>query len=163
MGHQFWQKGTEMAEIIDVLNIDQIKKLIPHRAPILLIDRVENIVPNVEATGFKAVSGNEPYFSGHFPDFPVMPGVLIVEAIAQTASVMVAATAPDFTSGKLVFFTTIEKARFRQPVRPGDVIEMHILKTAAKGPLWKFTGSAQVSGKVVAKVEFGAMVVDPDR
>jgi len=93
-----------MAETIDVLNIDEIKKLIPHRAPILLIDRVENIIPDTEATGIKAVSCNEPYFAGHFPDFPVMPGVLIVEAIAQTASVMVASTTPDFTAGKLVFF-----------------------------------------------------------
>ena len=83
-----------------------------------MIDRVENIISDTEATGIKAVSGNEPYFVGHFPDFPVMPGVLIVEAIAQTASVMVAATMPDFTNDKLVFFTTIEKARFRQPVRP---------------------------------------------
>ena len=99
-----------------VLNIDAIKKLIPHRAPMLLIDRVENIIADSEATGIKAVSGNEPYVIGHFPDFPVMPGVLIVEAIAQTASVMVASTTPDFTAGKLVFFTTIEKARFRQPV-----------------------------------------------
>ena len=152
-----------MAEIIEVLNIDQIKKLIPHRPPMLLIDRVENIVLEKEATGIKAVSGNEPFFVGHFPDFPVMPGVLIVEAMAQTASVMVAASTPDFTSGKLVFFTTIEKARFRQPVRPGDLIEMHINKTLAKGPLWKFKGQATVAKKVVAETEFSAMIVDPDR
>ena len=152
-----------MAEIIEVLNIDQIKKLIPHRPPMLLIDRVENIVLDKEATGIKAVSGNESFFVGHFPDFPVMPGVLIVEAMAQTASVMVAASTPDFTSGKLVFFTTIEKARFRQPVRPGDLIEMHITKTVAKGPLWKFKGQATVAKKVVAETEFSAMIVDPDR
>jgi 3-hydroxyacyl-[acyl-carrier-protein] dehydratase len=108
-----------MAEVIEVINIDQIKKMIPHRAPILLIDRVEHVVLDSEATGIKAVSGNEPYFAGHFPDFPVMPGVLIVEALAQTAAVLVAATMPDLAQGKLVFFTTIEKARFRQPVRPG--------------------------------------------
>jgi 3-hydroxyacyl-[acyl-carrier-protein] dehydratase len=152
-----------MTENIAVLNIDQIKKLIPHRAPMLLIDRVENIVPDTEATGIKAVSGNEPYFAGHFPDFPVMPGVLIVEAVAQTASVMVAATTSDFTAGKLVFFTTIEKARFRQPVRPGDLLKMRVMKTAAKGPLWKFNGIAEVNGKAVAEVQFGAMIVDPDR
>ena len=152
-----------MAEIIEVLNIDQIKKLIPHRPPMLLIDRVENIVLDKEATGIKAVSGNEPFFVGHFPDFPVMPGVLIVEAMAQTASVMVAASTPEFTSGKLVFFTTIEKTRFRQPVRPGDLIEMHITKTVAKGPLWKFKGQATVAKKVVAETEFSAMIVDPDR
>ena len=152
-----------MAEIIEFLNIDQIKKLIPHRPPMLLIDRVENIVLDKEATGIKAVSGNESFFVGHFPDFPVMPGVLIVEAMAQTASVMVAASTPDFTSGKLVFFTTIEKTRFRQPVRPGDLIEMHITKTVAKGPLWKFKGQATVAKKLVAETEFSAMIVNPDR
>ena len=100
-----------MAEVIEVINIDQIKKMIPHRAPILLIDRVEDVVLDSEATGIKAVSGNEPYFAGHFPDFPVMPGVLIVEALAQTAAVLVAATMPDLAQGKLVFFTTIEKSQ----------------------------------------------------
>ena len=152
-----------MAEVIEVINIDQIKKMIPHRAPILLIDRVEHVVLDSEATGIKAVSGNEPYFAGHFPDFPVMPGVLIVEALAQTAAVLVAATMPDLAQGKLVFFTTIEKARFRQPVRPGDVIELHVVKNTSKGPLWKFTGKATVEGKLVAEADFGAMIVDPDR
>ena len=152
-----------MAEVIEVINIDQIKKMIPHRTPILLIDRVEHVVLDSEATGIKAVSGNEPYFAGHFPDFPVMPGVLIVEALAQTAAVLVAATMPDLAQGKLVFFTTIEKARFRQPVRPGDVIKLHAVKNTNKGPLWKFTGKATVDGKLVAEADFGAMIVDPDR
>ena len=152
-----------MAEVIEVINIDQIKKMIPHRAPILLIDRVEDVVLDSQATGIKAVSGNEPYFAGHFPDFPVMPGVLIVEALAQTAAVLVAATMPDLAQGKLVFFTTIEKARFRQPVRPGDVIKLHAVKNTNKGPLWKFTGKATVDGKLVAEADFGAMIVDPDR
>ena len=152
-----------MAEVIEVINIDQIKKMIPHRAPILLIDRVEHVVLDSEATGIRAVSGNEPYFAGHFPDFPVMPGVLIVEALAQTAAVLVAATMPDLAQGKLVFFTTIEKARFRQPVRPGDVIKLHAVKNTNKGPLWKFTGKATVDGKLVAEADFGAMIVDPDR
>ena len=152
-----------MSDVIDVINIDQIKKLIPHRAPFLLIDRVENVVLDSEATGIKMVSGNEPYFAGHFPDFPVMPGVLIVEAIAQTASVMVAAMNPGLTTGKLVFFTTVEKARFRQPVRPGDVVKLHVFKDKNKGPLWKFAGKASVDGKLVAEADFGAMIVDPDR
>ena len=152
-----------MADVIEVINIDQIKKLIPHRAPFLLIDRVEHVVLDSEATGIKMVSGNEPYFAGHFPDFPVMPGVLIVEALAQTASVMVAATIPDVTAGKLVFFTTVEKARFRQPVRPGDVVKLHVVKNTNKGPLWKFVGKASVGGKLVAEADFGAMIVDPDR
>ena len=152
-----------MADVIEVINIDQIKKLIPHRAPFLLIDRVEHVILDSEATGIKMVSGNEPYFAGHFPDFPVMPGVLIVEALAQTASVMVAATIPDVTAGKLVFFTTVEKARFRQPVRPGDVVKLHVVKNTNKGPLWKFVGKASVDGKLVAEADFGAMIVDPDR
>jgi len=152
-----------MADVIEVINIDQIKKLIPHRAPFLLIDRVEHVILDSEATGIKMVSGNEPYFAGHFPDFPVMPGVLIVEALAQTASVMVAATIPDLTVGKLVFFTTVEKARFRQPVRPGDVVKLHVVKNTNKGPLWKFVGKASVDGKLVAEADFGAMIVDPDR
>jgi 3-hydroxyacyl-[acyl-carrier-protein] dehydratase len=152
-----------MADVIEVINIDQIKKLIPHRAPFLLIDRVEHVVSDSEATGIKMVSGNEPYFAGHFPDFPVMPGVLIVEALAQTASVMVAATIPDLTVGKLVFFTTVEKARFRQPVRPGDVVKLHVVKNTNKGQLWKFVGKASVDGKLVAEADFGAMIVDPDR
>ena len=152
-----------MADVIEVINIDQIKKLIPHRAPFLLIDRVEHVVLDSEATGIKMVSGNEAYFAGHFPDFPVMPGVLIVEALAQTASVMVAATIPDLTVGKLVFFTTVEKARFRQPVRPGDVVKLHVVKNTNKGPLWKFVGKASVDGKLVAEADFGAMIVDPDR
>jgi len=152
-----------MADVIEVINIDQIKKLIPHRAPFLLIDRVEHVVLDSEATGIKMVSGNEPYFVGHFPDFPVMPGVLIVEALAQTASVMAAATIPDVTAGKLVFFTTVEKARFRQPVRPGDVVKLHVVKNTNKGPLWKFVGKASVDGKLVAEADFGAMIVDPDR
>ncbi|MDA0332570.1 MAG: 3-hydroxyacyl-ACP dehydratase FabZ [Proteobacteria bacterium] len=152
-----------MSDVIEVINIDRIKKLIPHRAPFLLIDRVEHVVLDSEATGIKMVSGNEPYFVGHFPDFPVMPGVLIVEALAQTASVMVAATIPDLTTGKLVFFTTVEKARFRQPVRPGDVVKLHVVKNTNKGPLWKFTGKASVDGKLIAEADFGAMIVDPDR
>ena len=152
-----------MSNVIEVINIDQIKKLIPHRAPFLLIDRVENVVLDSEATGIKLVSGNEPYFAGHFPDFPVMPGVLIVEALAQTASVLVAATIPDSTAGKLVFFTTVEKARFRQPVRPGDFVKLHVVKHTNKGPLWKFVGKASVDGELVAEADFGAMIVDPDR
>ena len=157
------RRGARMSDMVNVINIDQIKKLIPHRSPFLLIDRVENISLDSEATGIKAVSGNEPYFAGHFPNFPVMPGVLIIEALAQTASVMVAVTVPGLTKDKLVFFTTVEKVRFRHPVRPGDIIKLHVVKNTNKGPLWKFAGKASVDGKVVAEANFGAMIVDPDR
>ena len=137
--------------------------LLPHRYPFALVDRVLEHVPGEKAVAIKNVTLNEPQFQGHFPGRPLMPGVLIVEALAQTASVMVAATIRDLTAGKLVFLTNVEKARFRHPVRPGDVVKLHVIKNANRGPLWKFVGKASVDDKVVAEVDFGAMIVDPDR
>ena len=150
-----------MAETITELDIDGIKGRIPHRAPMLLIDRVREIVGDKSAIGVKAVSNGEPFFEGHFPDYPIMPGVLIVEAMAQTAACVACVTLGEETRGKLVFFTTIDSARFRKPVRPGDLLELHVEKVAAKGPLWKFKGVAMVEGKKVAEADFGAMIVDP--
>ena len=150
-----------MAETITELDIDGIKERIPHRAPMLLIDRVREIVGDKSAIGVKAVSNGEPFFEGHFPDYPIMPGVLIVEAMAQTAACVACVTLGEETRGKLVFFTTIDSARFRKPVRPGDLLELHVEKVAAKGPLWKFKGIAMVEGKKVAEANFGAMIVDP--
>ena len=150
-----------MAETITELDIDGIKERIPHRAPMLLIDRVREIVADKSAIGVKAVSNGEPFFEGHFPDYPIMPGVLIVEAMAQTAACVACVTLGEETRGKLVFFTTIDSARFRKPVRPGDLLELHVEKVAAKGPLWKFKGVAMVEGKKVAEADFGAMIVDP--
>ena len=150
-----------MAETIIELDIDGIKERIPHRAPILLIDRVREIVADRSAVGVKAVSNGEPFFEGHFPDYPIMPGVLIVEAMAQTAACVACVTLGKETRGKLVFFTTIDSARFRKPVRPGDLLELHVEKLVAKGPLWKFKGIAMVEGKKVAEADFGAMIVDP--
>ena len=123
-----------MAETITELDIDGIKERIPHRAPMLLIDRVREIVADRSAIGVKAVSNGEPFFEGHFPDYPIMPGVLIVEAMAQTAACVACVTLGEETRGKLVFFTTIDSARFRKPVRPGDLLELHVEKVAAKGP-----------------------------
>ena len=150
-----------MAETITELDIDGIKERIPHRAPMLLIDRVREIVADKSAIGVKAVSNGEPFVEGHFPDYPIMPGVLIVEAMAQTAACVACVTLGEETRGKLVFFTTIDSARFRKPVRPGDLLELHVEKVAAKGPLWKFKGIAMVEGKKVAEADFGAMIVDP--
>ena len=150
-----------MAETITELDIDGIKERIPHRAPMLLIDRVREIVADRSAIGVKAVSNGEPFFEGHFPDYPIMPGVLIVEAMAQTAACVACVTLGEETRGKLVFFTTIDSARFRKPVRPGDLLELHVEKVAAKGPLWKFKGIAMVEDKKVAEADFGAMIVDP--
>mgnify|MGYP001479278619 CR=1 FL=1 len=152
-----------MSETITELDIDGIKDMIPHRAPMLLIDRVREIVINKSAIGVKAVSNGEPFFRGHFPDYPIMPGVLIIEAMAQTAACVACITLGEETRGKLVFFTTIENARFRKPVRPGDLLELHVEKVAAKGPLWKFKGIAKVSGKMVSNAAFSAMIVDPGK
>ena len=150
-----------MSNEITTLDIDAIKRRIPHRAPMLLIDKVEEIVPDTSAVGVKAVSNGEPFFAGHFPDYPIMPGVLIVEAMAQTAACMVSVTLGNETDGKLVFFTTIDNVKFRKPVRPGDLLKLHIEKVTSKGPLWKFTGAAFVDGKKTTEAEFGAMIVDP--
>ena len=149
-----------MAETITELDIDGIREHIPHRTPMLLIDRVLQIVADKSAVGVKAVSNGEPFFAGHFPDYPIMPGVLIVEAMAQTAACVACVTLGEETRGKLVFFTTIENARFRKPVRPGDLLELHVEKVTSKGPLWKFKGVAMVEGKKVAEADFGAMIVD---
>ena len=152
-----------MSDPITELDIYQIQRRIPHRPPMLLIDRVEEIVPDTSAVGIKMVSVGEPFFAGHFPDYPIMPGVLIVEAMAQTAACMVSVTLGGETEDKLVFFTTIDKVRFRKPVRPGAVLKLHIEKRGAKGPLWKFSGYATVDGVKTSEAEFAAMIVDPQR
>ena len=148
-----------MSETTNSMDYVAIEKAIPHRPPFLLIDRVEDIVTSERATGIKAVSGGEPYFAGHFPGNPVMPGVLIIEAMAQTASCLVAHSFPEDTDGKLVFFTTIDKTRFKRPVRPGDMLKLHVEKIATTATLWKFSGKAEVDGKVVTQAEFSAMIV----
>ena len=145
------------------LTIDDIQKRIPHRPPMLLIDRVEALVPDSSAVGIKLVSVSDPVFAGHFPDYPIMPGVLIVEAMAQTAGCLASVTLGDAAEGKLVFFTTIDKVKFRKPVRPGSVLKLHIEKVSAKGPLWKFKGFATVDDVRTSEAEFGAMIVDPQR
>ena len=122
-----------------------------------------NITPGESATGIKCVSGGEPYFVGHFPGNPVLPGVLIIEAMAQTAACLVARTFPDKTEGMLVFLTTVDKAKFRKPIRPGDRAELKVAKIGGKSTLWKFQGEAMVDGKVVTSAEFSAMIVPADQ
>ena len=142
------------AETTDIL------KLLPHRYPFLLVDRIVDMDGDRSATGIKNVSINEPFFQGHFPSEPVMPGVLIVEAMAQTAAVLVVATFGAESEGKLVYFMSIDGVRFRRPVMPGDRLELHVRKAQSRGNVWKFDGKAMVDGKLVAEATFAAMIRD---
>ncbi len=140
-----------------VLDTEQIKALLPHRPPFLFVERLSDIVPFEGCTGHKAVSVNEPHFAGHFPNYAVMPGVLIVEALAQTAGALIVysmklATVPQ------VAFMGIEKAKFRRPVVPGDLLRLTVRKLQNRGPVWKFVGKAYVGDTLCAEGEFAAMI-----
>ena len=139
-------------------DIQRIMALIPHRYPLLLVDRLEEIHLGESAIGVKNVTFNEPHFQGHFPGAPVMPGVLIVEAMAQTAAALVIATLGADAEGKLVYFMTIDNARFRRQVTPGDQLRMHVTKTRSRATVWKFDGKAYVGDKLAAEASFGAMI-----
>jgi len=144
-----------------VYNIDQIKDMIPHRDPFLLIDEVRDLVPDTSAVGIKALSPDEPFFKGHFPGHPIMPGVLIIEAMAQTSAVLVIATMGKQTDS-VVYFMSVNQARFRKPTFPNDTLHLHITKIRNRGPVWKFKGEARVNGVVVAESVFSAMIVKPE-
>jgi 3-hydroxyacyl-[acyl-carrier-protein] dehydratase len=144
------------------IDIKQIMKMIPHRYPILLVDRVIELDSGKSAVAIKNVTMNEPQFQGHFPDHPVMPGVLIIEAMAQTAAVVCVESMGEATEGKIVYFMTIDNARFRKPVTPGDTMHIHVEKTQSRGAVWKFEGKAFVDGKICAEAKFSAMIVDAD-
>lgn len=148
---------TEAAVNIDVL---RIMEMIPHRYPFLLIDRIVEFVHGERAVGLKNVTMNEPHFQGHFPQQPVMPGVLIIEAMAQTAAVMVVNTLGKESEGKLVYFMGIDEARFRKPVVPGDALYIHVNKLQNRRNVWKFTGEAKVGDQLCAEATFGAMIMD---
>ena len=142
------------------LDVEQIKKLLPHRAPFLFVERLTDIVPNESAIGHKAVSYNEPHFQGHFPDYAVMPGVLIVEAMAQTAGALVVYSLGHDSPSRKVYFMTIDKARFRRPVRPGDMLRFPVRAIRHRGPVWRFSGEAFVGDELCAEAEFSAMIFD---
>lgn len=150
-------------EVIGPIDINEIKRLIPHRYPFLLIDRVKEIVLNKSAIGIKNVSYNEPHFQGHFPALPIMPGVTIVEAMAQTSAILVAKTFNIVDADNLVYFLTIDKCKFRNPVTPGDVLELHVNVIRGRGKVWKFWGEGRVDDKVMAEAEFTAMIVPPEK
>jgi 3-hydroxyacyl-[acyl-carrier-protein] dehydratase len=141
-----------------VLDIEDIKKLLPHRAPFLMIDKLTDIVPRESATAYKAVTINEPHFQGHFPDYAVMPGVLIVEAMAQAAGALVVHSLGQTGAKRLVYFMTIDNAKFRKPVRPGDLLRMPVKAIRQRGPVWRFGGQAFVGDTLCAEAEYSAMI-----
>ena len=142
------------------IDVEEVMKLIPHRQPFLMIDRVEDMIQRESAVGIKNVTINEPFFGGHFPDRPVFPGVMIIEAMAQTAAVLVVESLGEKSRGKLVYFMTIDNARFRKPVVPGDQIRLEVRVQRTRGPVWKFIGEAKVDGQTVAEATYSAMIMD---
>lgn len=142
------------------VNIEQILEMIPHRYPLLLVDKVLDIVPNESAIGVKNVTFNEPHFMGHFPAKPIMPGVLIIEAMAQTSAVLVAYSMQEEAASKLVYFMSIEEAKFRKIVVPGDRLYLHVKKERNRKNVWKFIAEAKVDDNLVAEAVFSAMIVD---
>ena len=141
-------------------NLEEIKRLIPHRYPFLLIDKVENIKIGKSALGIKNVTVNEPYFQGHFPSKPIMPGVLIIEAMAQTAAILVSKTIKIVDHDFLVYFMTINNAKFRKLVQPGDVLKLKVLVERNRGNTWKFSGNAFVEENLVTEANFTAMMIE---
>ena len=145
--------------VIPEIRIDQILKLLPHRYPFLLVDRLKEVVPGESGIGIKNVTMNEPFFQGHFPENPVMPGVLQIEAMAQTAGIIVLQSFPEEErSGNGVYFMTVDEVKFRKPILPGDVIEFHVKKEQTVRNVFKFRGEAKVDGKLVSQAIFSAMI-----
>lgn len=138
----------------------EVLRRIPHRYPLLLVDRAEDYRPHERIIGIKNVTFNEPFFQGHFPNNPVMPGVLIVEALGQTGAVLMSKSLNADVTGKTIFFTSIGEAKFRSPVRPGDTLRMEVDVLRHRGDVFKFKGVARVEGRVAAEAEFTAMVVE---
>ncbi|MBV8934335.1 MAG: 3-hydroxyacyl-ACP dehydratase FabZ [Alphaproteobacteria bacterium] len=148
------------AERVTEIGMARIMQMIPHRHPFLMIDKVVDVAANDRATGIKDLSQDEYYFQGHFPARPVMPGVLIIEAMAQTAAVLVVHTLGPESEGKLVYFMSVDSARFRRPVFPPTRLEIHVAKQRNRGNVWKFEGQAKVGEDVMAEAVFAAMILD---
>jgi 3-hydroxyacyl-[acyl-carrier-protein] dehydratase len=147
---------------IDVVVIEAktLMTMIPHRYPFLLLDRLVDVRRGVSATGIKNVTVNEPFFQGHFPGHPVMPGVLIVEAMAQTAAALVIESLGEGVGTPIVYFMSIDNAKFRKPVVPGDQLRLHMTKDRKRGNVWRFNGVANVDGATVAEASITAMIMD---
>jgi 3-hydroxyacyl-[acyl-carrier-protein] dehydratase len=142
-----------------MLNTMEIQNILPHRYPFLLVDRVIEIEPNKKAVGLKNVTFNEPFFQGHFPNNPIMPGVLVVEAMAQVSGILAMYNGP---KGSSVYFMSIDKAKFRKPVVPGDQLRFEVSVLQQRKNVWKFSGKTFVDNKVVAEAEFKAMILEEE-
>jgi 3-hydroxyacyl-[acyl-carrier-protein] dehydratase len=151
--------GDTLQERVAEIDIGRVMEMIPHRYPMLMIDKVVDVVAGESATGVKNVTINEPFFQGHFPARPVMPGVLIIEAMAQTAAVLVVHSLGASAEGKLVYFMSVDGARFRKPVGPGDTIQIHVQKERQRGNVWKFSARAIVKDTLVAEATYAAMIL----
>ena len=147
-------------DLVGMADIARILHAIPHRYPFLMIDRVVDVVRDRSAVGIKNVSVNEGFFQGHFPGHPVMPGVLIIESMAQTAAVLVVETLGADAAGRVVYFMSVEAAKFRRPVVPGDQLHIHVTKVRNRGNVWKFSAVARVDGVSVAEATYAAMIMD---
>ena len=154
------ETDEQTAPALETLDLAGIMRAIPHRYPMLMIDKMVDMIRNESATGVKNVTMNEQFFQGHFPGHPVMPGVLIIESMAQTAAVLVVETLGGDAAGKVVYFMTIESAKFRRPVVPGDTLKIHVTKERQRGTVWKFSGVARVDGVSVAEATYAAMIMD---
>lgn len=143
-----------------MIDIQRIMDMIPHRYPLLLVDRILEVEPGKRAVGLKNVTMNEPHFQGHFPGHPIMPGVLIIEALAQTSAALVVETLGEDVAGKLVYFTSIEQAKFRKPVIPGDSLKLHVEIIRNRGMLYKLAVHAEVDGETTTEATIAAMIQD---
>ena len=152
--------APELTGSVPDLDVSAVMEHIPHRYPFLLIDRLVDIVPNESATGIKNVTINEPFFQGHFPTRPIMPGVLIVEAMAQTAGCLVVHSMGLKGKNRLVYFMSIENARFRKPVVPGDQLRIHVVRERNRANVWRFRGEDKVDGSLVAEATYTAMIAN---
>ena len=154
---------TATRETLGTADIARVLKLLPHRYPFLMIDRIIDIDADNSATGVKNVTFNEPFFQGHFPNFPIMPGVLLIEGMAQTAGAICVAALGEVYQPQVVYFMGIDKAKFRRPVVPGDTVHYHVRKIRNRGPVWRFACEAKVNGTLVAEGEISAMIVDSNK
>ncbi|WP_396592994.1 3-hydroxyacyl-ACP dehydratase FabZ [Brevundimonas sp. R86498] len=152
-----------MTESEGKIDYAEVMRRLPHRYPFLLVDKAEAFVANTSITGIKNVTHNEPFFPGHFPIDPVMPGVLIVEAMAQTGALLMSKSLDVDVAGKVIMFMTIDGVRFRKPARPGDQLRMNVVVTRARGEAFKFRGETFIDGKLAAEAEFMAMAVNVDQ